>query len=974
MASSLQTRVAQRPHARQATTTAPVHEFICLFTHDLKRKNQKRWQDGKLKFHTYNKRIVVHDNKGNHIGDSHWPGNQEDMVDGEEFTLDRGSALVQVCEQVGTTEHDLGELVDKRVKEVEARRMRIAAHPSSASRPDQTPRPTDNIQFQRPLSAIMHTPNRIGRSVLPRQSPYEVRQSEQQEQGQGATERPAKRRKRSVSPPAKSGHARGLFGGQLCFSNPSASTSAARIRALRDQATIRREQQKERLVSSVEKQPSPENIVQEDHQEDEEELGQVSADTSDAHVRKLGSPESERATATKQARLRLKSLDIKAKRKVENTDATWGVPHMATNVIPWDPEPCQESMPPRKKPRPIEATEPSETEEKEPPKTSVLQNRAPNRLGPTGLSRATPSLHSITKRVEEQEDEVVCLEARPKATKPTKSATKSTKKIQPTVKPGDEAPKPDQLKTRKRSPTVETQNFPIAVDDESEPIPDKPQPRTALRIKPKRKRGLMMLAEKKIVAKPVERSPSPPPPKDTKDLPTEDSFEQWLGEELPLDDSESNFATEYGNECTEIEKPLEGKETDGTQKSPRVDTAVSSEQEGKQSTPEPDRAEETANIPTTEDVIQPAEVDDQDSEHAIAHAEEEEPNPQIDATSDPGPETASHAAQVEHQEAQDSAHCSSGESDAPQPRRVRREKQPRAERVPTESPPKESPPKEMPQSSPEWNNDDSEESNAPQLRRTRKEKKPRAKRTPKESPQMPQSSPERNNDDSEESDDWQGPAPTTKQQVRTRAAPARSKKQNQAKSTGPQITRMSRKSIKSKEIIGFKLPSENKSIPSAYVSAVGRIGLQEDVPSATLHRSLSLEGESPPIEQQPIKRHEQPRLVRQQSDPQPKGRLVNPATRGKKAASKADAAGQILQTLVPFDPVTRPIEAPMMVRERKKVAAPEAAPSRESRGPAQTLPGQTLPGFSKANGGAWSRHAEDLLGMTRPNTSGPSRI
>jgi hypothetical protein len=27
---------------------------------------------------------------------------------------------------------------------------------------------------------------------------------------------------------------------------------------------------------------------------------------------------------------------------------------------------------------------------------------------------------------------------------------------------------------------------------------------------------------------------------------------------------------------------------------------------------------------------------------------------------------------------------------------------------------------------------------------------------------------------------------------------------------------------------------------------------------------------------------------------------------------------------------------------------------------------QALPGFASANGGAWSRHAEDLLGMTRP--------
>ncbi|VUC35298.1 unnamed protein product [Clonostachys rosea] len=926
MASSLQTRVIQRPPAHQATTTAPVHEFICLFTHDLKRKNQKRWQDGKLKFHTYNKRIVVHDNKGNHIGDSHWPGNQEDMVDGEEFTLDRGSALVQVCEQVGTTEHDLGELVDKRVKEVEARRMRIAAHPSSANHPNQTPLPTDNVQFQRPLSAIMQTPSRIGRSVVPRQSPYEVRRAEQHEGGQATTERPAKRRKRSVSPPTKSGHARGLFGTQLVISNVSASTSAARIRALREQAAIRREQQNERLISSVEEKPSSKHIVQEEPQEDREEHRQVSADLSETRPRKLDGPEPEpeMAAVAGEARLRLLSLDVKAKRKTQKTDATKrGLSIASTDEDNWTLESCQKEILPRKKSRLSETIEPSEAEETGSLQTSVLQSRAPNRLAPTKLSRATPSLHSITKRVEEQEDNVVCLEAKPKATKPTKPATKLAKKTPPTIKASDKGAKIDQLRTRERSPMGHNQALPISVGDESESASDKPQPRTALRIKSKRKRGLMMLAEKRIAARPVERSPSPPPPKDKEDIPSgQASFEQWLGEQFSLNDSEiGSLPPETDNESTEVEKVLGQKATDAAPDSLKIDIEVSLKQEEKPSVPESNPGEAAANIPT-EDEVQPPEEGCKDLEDAITHTEEDDPKLQVDPKSDSRPTIASAAIQVEDQKAQDSAH-SSEESDVPQPRRTRKERQPRAQKAP-----KENPVKEMPDGSPEWNNDDSEDS-----------------------------------------DDWQGPATTTKQQVRTWAAPAGTKKQSQAKPTGPQITRMSRKSIKSKEIIGFKFPGDQNSIPSAYISAIGRIGLQENVPLATLHRSLSLEGGSPPVEQQAVKRHEPPGLVRQQSDPQPKGRLVNPATRGKKAASKADAAGQILQTLVPFDPVARPLGAPVVVKEKKKVAAPEAAPSRDSKGS-----GQTLPGFSKANGGAWSRHAEDLLGMTRPNTSGPSRI
>ncbi len=53
------------------STTAAVVEYLCLFTHDLKRK-QKRWQDGRLKYHTFNKRVMVYDERGNNVGDAHW--------------------------------------------------------------------------------------------------------------------------------------------------------------------------------------------------------------------------------------------------------------------------------------------------------------------------------------------------------------------------------------------------------------------------------------------------------------------------------------------------------------------------------------------------------------------------------------------------------------------------------------------------------------------------------------------------------------------------------------------------------------------------------------------------------------------------------------------------------------------------------------------------------------------------------------
>ncbi|KAK8914754.1 hypothetical protein VCV18_011072 [Metarhizium anisopliae] len=96
-------------------TTASVIDYSCLFTHDLRRK-QKRWQDGRLKYHTFNKRIMVYDDRGNFIGDAHWHGGG-DLQEDEELELDRGAAIVQVGESTGSREQDLTEILDKRARE-----------------------------------------------------------------------------------------------------------------------------------------------------------------------------------------------------------------------------------------------------------------------------------------------------------------------------------------------------------------------------------------------------------------------------------------------------------------------------------------------------------------------------------------------------------------------------------------------------------------------------------------------------------------------------------------------------------------------------------------------------------------------------------------------------------------------------------------------------------------------------------------
>ena len=81
---------------QQTQNTAPVIDFACLYTHDLRRK-QKRWQDGFLRYHTFNKRIMVYDDSRNFVGDAHWKA-REELQDGDEVALEKGGVIVQVAE------------------------------------------------------------------------------------------------------------------------------------------------------------------------------------------------------------------------------------------------------------------------------------------------------------------------------------------------------------------------------------------------------------------------------------------------------------------------------------------------------------------------------------------------------------------------------------------------------------------------------------------------------------------------------------------------------------------------------------------------------------------------------------------------------------------------------------------------------------------------------------------------------------
>jgi len=154
--------------------TAPVLEFRCLYTHDVRRKS-KRWQDGFLRFHTFNKRVMVYDVPRNFIGDMHWR-NDEPVEDGDELDLEKG-VMVQVGEAIGSMEQDLTELLEKRrVAKVSPLAKKTTGLPSPCpSSGNTTTAPSTQLR-PKSLNALLGTPRgRYGRAMLPTVSPFEER-------------------------------------------------------------------------------------------------------------------------------------------------------------------------------------------------------------------------------------------------------------------------------------------------------------------------------------------------------------------------------------------------------------------------------------------------------------------------------------------------------------------------------------------------------------------------------------------------------------------------------------------------------------------------------------------------------------------------------------------------------------------------------------------------------------------------------
>ncbi|KAG9254002.1 uncharacterized protein F5Z01DRAFT_655702 [Emericellopsis atlantica] len=811
------------------TTTSSIVEYICLYTHDLKRKT-KRWQDGKLKFHAFNNRIMVYDDRGGNVGDAHLSSYQT-LDEGEEINLDRGGAIVQVCKRLGAVEVDLGELVDKRAREVEKRRKEAATKAPAASRaPQQTPGTERssgaNVHFQllqRPLGEIMQTPGRIGRANIPKESPFEQRLQREREEAPPA----AKRRRRSPSPPSKSSHARSLFGTSLTLSARPVSTWSGRRRSLAGKTNN-----------------EPVEI-----EDDEDGIADEARERSrQKEVRKLKDQPSEPpAPISREQGAAKSSKSTEAQPPTKVVDVDGSAEAHGQDLIP---------KPRRKAPKLTPAIPKPAAEEKEPSKPAVTVKEK----------------HQVAAgRIEDQSAE-------------------------------EQLAKPD------------------------------PQPRTELRIKSRKRRGLLMLSDYNDNAKPhdhpIDEVKAKTRPSEVRDTNASLKTASKSNEGIEVEGVENIEAAE--------ELPADHHTVDVDAVVDSGDAASHSSNKIREATPD----ENHGGFEQWLSKAQSAEAEEEsDGDQGLSFShkpidrdvtvspvrtptEPQAGSPLLVQAPDPEPRSPNHKTRNDTSK------------DWPAKRRN---------------------PYSMVSES---------ETDAPTTRK--RPQRSKTKVTAEESKAKPSDLP---SDDSQTEDDWVGPPPAP---LRSKQSRPKEVTRGSTTTTKVRVSRVS-KSSKSKELIGFKLPDNLHSIPDALACAATRIGCtskQTSVPHSFSTAADALAAKDTGKDQPAADSHGDDSIdaadgVSGDDPPKAAGtlRLANPATRGRKAATKNDAVGRPPQVLVPYEPVVAGPPPRLQRAARPPVTKmnTEAVASSTSK----TIAGER-PGFSKANGGAWSHHATDLLGMERP--------
>ncbi|MCJ1465532.1 hypothetical protein MMC07_004150 [Pseudocyphellaria aurata] len=153
--------------------TAPVLDFSCLYTHDIRRK-AKRWQDGIIRFHTFNNRVMVYDISRNFVGDTHWR-EPNPIQDGDDLELDKG-VLIKVGESTGSTDQDLSGLIKKRRNPgIGSPGRTSSVQPTSDGAANSASVPLSQLR-PRTLTSLLKMPKGpLGRAVIPLKSPCQLR-------------------------------------------------------------------------------------------------------------------------------------------------------------------------------------------------------------------------------------------------------------------------------------------------------------------------------------------------------------------------------------------------------------------------------------------------------------------------------------------------------------------------------------------------------------------------------------------------------------------------------------------------------------------------------------------------------------------------------------------------------------------------------------------------------------------------------
>lgn len=854
--------------AQHQPTTATVFDFICLFTHDLRRK-QKRWQDGKLQYHTFNKRIVVHDDRGRFIGDAHWTMGG-DLEPGEELELDRGAAIVQVADRVGSREQDLTDILDKRARDVEKRRAVAAAKTPSSTRRQET-QPHFQLNH-RPLSSIVPSPGPIGRAAIPQQSPFEARRAAAGDDRQPAAP-PAKKRRVDISPPSKAGFAQNLFGAKLNLSASATSLSSLRSRALRETTNLR---------AVVLDAPPASRLSGEDN-----DVIMLDAGTRLKPSAKPETPTMPKNPLTKEFEV------VEVQIMDEENDQPINIRHAKVATASSRRDATKTKLPSvlyvPKKPAELgqkvvaarRETAPHATRESEPSQRSARLAMGDDE---DDLAEVTTEIRQSSPLAKQRRDVRQSMDMNNIAARERQKKARENGTVESEMPRRKAQHNPQGRRHQNQLEVSEADNTVEQAESTCKPR-SKSEQRTELRIKSRKRRGLLMVSERKqdiadsAVATPVSSAAKAEEynqKADDQASPDSDAEAHVIEAVKATPEPSSQPSPPSGQQANETNRDVDSrtnlKQSPQTRQNP-VFAVVSSDSEL------PTTRKRMGNIRITSRMESP----DPDEMMMSTRRRDITPGTSSDGASDNIPESSS----------------------SPPKNRSTRRKQQRTE-----------------------SNADKDSNDAPQ---------------------------------------------------------------------GPRIARMARKSVKSKEIIGF-VPTMGKDVvPAPFAMATGRIGMVGR-PPAPLNRPpgqparpkpgvtpitvITTPGvpDAPSIDDEniiaqrdvehecvddvldPISRQQpvptlKPTIIPepvQVAEPEPEPepvqipRVVNPASRGKKAARKEDAAGSAPQSVVPF-------EAPLP--QAVRVPAKPVVPKKQD---------EDLPGFSKANGGTWSRHAEDLLGMTRP--------